>query len=110
MAGPEHLVGRFRLSDLVDLEEWLAGLMRSRTNLARDPDVALRARAHVTGNDRLSPAEQIEIYREQFWLRHTGSLLEDFPGLSGILGQEDWEKLSESYLSEVVPRAWSLRW
>jgi hypothetical protein len=57
----------------------------------------------------LSPAEQLEIYREQFWLRHTSSLVEDFPGLGGILGQAEWEKLAEAYLSQVAPESYTLR-
>jgi hypothetical protein len=67
------------------------------------------ASVHVAGNDRLSPARQLEIYREQFWLRHTASLVEDFPGLSGVLGQEVWQKLVESYLAAIAPGSWSLR-
>ena len=51
----------------------------------------------------------MEIYREQFWLRHTSSLVEDFPGLSGILGQDEWQKLAEKYLTEVVSDSYTLR-
>jgi hypothetical protein len=36
-------------------------------------------------------------------------LVEDFPGLGGILGQRDWEKLVEQYLREVVPTSYTLR-
>ncbi len=46
-----------------------------------------QARARLTGNERVPPEEQLEIYREQFWLRHTSSLLEDFEGLAGVIGQ-----------------------
>jgi hypothetical protein len=97
------------LSELSDLQEWMAGLLRRRTGLPKDAAMVEAAARHVAGSARVSPVEQLEIYREQFWLRHTASLLEDFPGLSGILGQEDWERLSESYLAEVTPTAWSLR-
>jgi hypothetical protein len=84
-------------------------LLRSDRDLTRDPSATESATLHVAGNERLSPVEQVEIYREQFWLRHTGSLLEDFPGLSGILGQQDWERLAVSYLKEEVPASFSLR-
>jgi hypothetical protein len=87
----------------------MAGLLRRPRALPRDAHVSELALSHVAGNGRLSPIEQLEIYREQFWLRHTASLLEDFPGLSGVLGQECWEKLVESYLGEVAPQSWSLR-
>ena len=66
-------------------------------------------RRRIVGNDRLLPVEQLDIYREQFWLRHTASLIEDFPGLGGIIGQEDWERLVEGYLTEHAPDSWTLR-
>jgi hypothetical protein len=65
--------------------------------------------SRIGGSAHLSPAEQLEIYRVQFWLRHTASLVEDFPGLGGILGQADWERLLETYLSEHPPTSWTLR-
>jgi hypothetical protein len=87
----------------------MAGLLRRRRALTKDAAVAQAARLHIGGNDRLTPVEQLEIYREQFWLRHTASLLEDFPGLSGIVGQEDWERLVEGYLEEIPLDSFSLR-
>jgi hypothetical protein len=97
------------LSDLHRTQEWMAALLRRRSALPRDAAITEQAHAHIGGNSRLSPVEQLEIYREQFWLRHTASLLEDFPGVSGILGQEDWEKLAEGYLEEIMPTSWTLR-
>jgi hypothetical protein len=87
----------------------MAALLRRRRALPRDADLVEQARLHIRGNDRLSPVEQLEIYREQFWLRHTASLLEDFPGLSGILGQEAWERLVEGYLEKATLSSFSLR-
>jgi hypothetical protein len=87
----------------------MGALLRRRRALPEDADVARTARLHIGGNDRLSPVEQLEIYREQFWLRHTASLLEDFPGLSGVIGQKDWERLVEGYLEEVPLDSFSLR-
>ena len=87
------------------LSQWL---QRPRTVLG-DPDLARAIAIHLTGNERLSPGEQLEIYREQYWLRHTSSLVEDFPGLSGILGQQDWERLVEGYLVAHPPFHFSLR-
>lgn len=92
-----------------ETQVWMAALLRRRRALPRDPAIVEQARLHIGGNDRLSPAEQLEIYREQFWLRHTASLLEDFPGLSGILGQEEWERLVESYLEDAALSSYSLR-
>jgi hypothetical protein len=95
--------------DLAELQLWMTRLLRHGKNLALDPELTEAATRHFGGSSRLSPAEQIEIYREQFWLRHIGSLIEDFPGLCGILGQNDWQRLAESYLGSVVPTSPSLR-
>lgn len=94
---------------LSDLQRRMALALRHDRSLLQHPEWAAFAHEHISGNDRLSPAEQLEIYREQFWLRHTSSLVEDFPGLGGILGQSDWERLVEQYLREVVPVSYTLR-
>jgi len=94
---------------LSELQTWMAELFRRRRALPKEPELAELAGRHVTGNDRLLPIEQLEIYREQFWLRHTSSLLEDFPGLAGILGQQEWERLIEEYLLAFPPTSASLR-
>ena len=94
---------------LSQLQLSLASALRERGSLEGSADWSAFAAEHVSGNARLSPVEQLEIYREQFWLRHTESLLEDFPGLSGILGQEAWEKLAEHYLHELAPDSYTLR-
>jgi hypothetical protein len=87
----------------------MTGLIRRPRSLSRDARLAEAAAGHIAGNARLSPIEQLEIYREQFWLRHTAALVEDFPGLSGIIGQIDWEKLVEGFLEATRPTSWSLR-
>lgn len=97
------------MSSLSALQHGLAAALRSRTALTQSEEWSRFAAEHVGGNSRLSPAEQLEIYREQFWLRHTSSLVEDFPGLGGILGQREWEKLAEAYLSQVAPESYTLR-
>jgi hypothetical protein len=97
------------MSELSELQRWVVQHLQSRTSLPHSEAIGAEARARLTGNDRLSPVEQLEIYREQFWLRHTASLVEDFPGVGGILGQEDWEKLVEGYLQAQSPRSWTLR-
>src|SRR6478609_9683138 len=94
---------------LSPLQLRMAEALRERRALPQNAAWSAFAADHIGGNSRLSPVEQLEIYREQFWLRHTSSLLEDFPGLSGILGQRNWEKLAEEYLSEVSPDSYTLR-
>jgi hypothetical protein len=95
--------------DLSELQRGMALALRHGGSLANDAGFSAFAASNVSGNARLSPVEQLEIYREQFWLRHTSSLVEDFPGLGGILGQADWEKLAEQYLREVTPDSYTLR-
>lgn len=97
------------MTSLSDVQARLAGLIRQGRTLVGDGDAAAFVRKQIAGNDRLCPEEQLEIYREQFWLRHTSALLEDYPGLSGILGQKDWERLAEAYLETHPPSHFSLR-
>jgi hypothetical protein len=96
------------VTDASTLQAELARFLRLRRDLTQN-DAAVRfADEHIGGNDRLSPVEQLEIYREQFWLRHTESLVEDFPGLGGILGQAAWDELVWAYLAEVPPASHDL--
>jgi len=91
------------------LQQRMAEALREQHSLPQHAQWSAFAEQHIAGNARLSPAQQLEIYREQFWLRHTSALVEDFPGLGGILGQEEWEKLAEQYLTEVTPDSYDLR-
>jgi len=100
---------RDAVSRLVELQQWVVESLRHNRGLDRDPERVAQAKDRLTGNDRLRPIDQLEIYREQFWLRHTASLVEDFPGLGGILGQAHWEKLVEGYLGAHCPNSWTLR-
>jgi hypothetical protein len=97
------------MSGVDELQGELAVLLTRRRAVDTDPTVREQCARIATGNDRLSPAQQIEIYREQFWLRHTSCLLEDFEGLAAVLGQSNWERLTEDYLSAHPPTSFSLR-
>jgi hypothetical protein len=93
----------------VEIQTRVAALLVRRRDLGKDEEARAFAREHIAGNARVSPVEQLEIYREQYWLRHTGSLVEDFPGVGGVLGQSDWERLVEEYLVAYPPTTFSLR-
>lgn len=97
------------MTTLSELQAWLAEQFVRPRSLTKYPDVVRAAAQHIQPSSALSAVDRIEIYREQFWLRHTASLLEDFPGVAGILGQADWERLSESYLAQYPCRSFSLR-
>lgn len=97
------------MSELDDVQRRMSTFLRQRRALEKSSDAVAFAELAVTGSSRLSPVEQLEIYREQFWLRHTSALLEDFPGLSRIIGQTTWERLVEEYFEAVAPASYSLR-
>lgn len=97
------------MSDLDELQRWMTSALRRRVALTTDSELSDFAMKHFTGNDRLSPVAQLEIYRQQYWLRHTSALVEDFPGVGGIIGQRAWERLVEEYLDAHPPRTFSLR-
>lgn len=97
------------MTELSEIQCWLAQVLRQRSTLHEDSAVAEQARRFVAKHQRLSPVEQVEIYRQQFWLRHTSALVEDFPGLGGIIGQQAWERLAEEYLEKHPPTSYTLR-
>jgi Putative DNA-binding domain len=96
-------------AELRALEGFLAGALRREVPIADDPALAEATRAHVAGNDRLTPAEQADLYRVQFWLRHIEALTEDYPGLRALVGDEVFDGLVRAYLVAHPPRTHSLR-
>ncbi|HEY3666446.1 MAG TPA: DNA-binding domain-containing protein [Polyangiaceae bacterium] len=97
------------MTDLDEIQAFFAAQIRSRRALTRDSAISARADLLVKTSGALSAVERLEIYREQFWLRHTSSLVEDFPGVSGILGQQAWAALIEGYLEAHPPHSYTLR-
>jgi len=95
--------------ELDELQRWIAHAVQQRRAIDGDSPFSRLALEHFTGGEHLSPMAQLEIYRRQFWLRHTASLVEDFPGVGAILGQRDWERLTEEYLEAYPPATFSLR-
>jgi hypothetical protein len=58
----------------------------------------------------LSPAQRIEIYREQYWLRHLKNLSDDYPTLTWALGGASaFEALAIEYLGAHPPSTWDLQ-
>ena len=99
----EELAARAPHKDatLTELQNWMVEVLRHQRGLSKSPEMRKASELHFSGNDRLSPADQINIYRQQFWLRHTRLLVDDFPGVSGLLGQAAWEPLVEGYLCHL---------
>ena len=63
----------------------------------------------ATGNERLSAVDQVDIYREQFWLRHADVLRDDFAALEHVLESDGWERLTRAYLAACPSTSCSLR-
>lgn len=96
-------------STLAELQSTLSVLFRRDSAIAKEPALEGTAVAIATGNARVTPAEQLDIYRRQFWLRHHDSLLEDFPGLAHVLGEDAVDDFFTAYLNACPPRSPSLR-
>lgn len=95
--------------ELGELQAWVVRSLRSRRTLVRDDGAIDEAARLLQGSPTATPVQRLEIYREQFWLRHTASLIEDFPGVARVVGRAAWEALVEGYLELHPPRSWSLR-
>ncbi|MFO0678200.1 MAG: DNA-binding domain-containing protein [Polyangiaceae bacterium] len=93
------------MSHLRDLQTFFGAVVRRESSFVDDAQAA----RHATGNSRLGPAAQFEIYREQFWLRHVGSLREDYGTLVHRLGEDGFDDLARRYLAGHPPSDWSLR-
>lgn len=61
-----------------------------------------------TGNDRVTPVEQIEIYQEQYRFRMWDAVVDDIPGLYRLLGDDEAERVIWAYLADCPPRDWTL--
>lgn len=67
------------------------------------------AESIASGSERLTPAMQLAIYREQFLLRHVGALRDDFLSLENALGVEGFERLANAYLQRFPASSFTLR-
>jgi hypothetical protein len=91
------------------LQSSFAASIRRSVAVADQPGGPTLAGDIAAGNARLSPTAQLEVYREQFWLRHVGALEEDFVTLVHLLGHDRFHALAERYLEAHPPTAFSLR-
>lgn len=91
------------------MQQVLAKMLVHPEPLDGEPQLVALAESIVAGSPRLSPAAQVEVYREQFWLRHIGSLREDYATLVYLLGDETFERLMRGYLAAHPPKGFRLR-
>lgn len=66
---------------------------------------------HVRESVRgMTPADRVEVYREQFRLRHLKNLADDYPTLAWAIGGADaFAALAAQYLAAHPPRTWDLQ-
>jgi len=69
----------------------------------------LEAATIAAGNGRLSPIEMVDIYREQYWLRHRDCLREDFASVEHAMGEDAFEALIKAYLAKHPSPSFTLR-
>lgn len=95
-------------ASLVAMQEFFTHAFRRATPVVADEAASRTSARFVAGNDRLTPAEQVDIYRRQFWLRHEEALREDFPTLVHVLG-DTWDAFVADYLEAYPPATPNLR-
>jgi hypothetical protein len=91
------------------IQDFVAVAVQKPRTLLEEGEIAARVPAMIAGNERLSPVEQLDIYREQYWLRHVGALEEDYRTLAYVLGDDGFRALSEAYLRACPPDSFTLR-
>jgi hypothetical protein len=95
--------------DLAATQRALAELISGASPLVDEGARTALATQIAAGNGRLSPAEQVDIYREQYLLRHRDVLREDFLTLEHALGAARFGELASDYFLAFPPRSSSLR-
>ena len=95
---------------LIRLQRFIADAVRRGRDAYAGADGASEAeRLLVTGKRGLRPTDRLEIYREQFWLRHVSNLVDDFPTLGWVAGAAAFHELASAYLIAHPPRTWNLQ-
>jgi hypothetical protein len=56
----------------------------------------------------MQPGERLEIYRQQFWLRHLSNLEDDYPTFKWVVGEATFREVAANYLRAFPPRTWNL--
>jgi hypothetical protein len=103
-------VGESDLTALDALQRFVTDAVQRTSPITEHDDLARRAEALVVPSPRgMRPAERLDIYREQFWLRHLPSLGEDYPTLAWAVGRDAFSRLATEYLRAHPPRTWNLQ-
>lgn len=87
----------------------LASMLREPQSIVGQRGPESVAAEIASDNPRLSAIEQIDIYREQFFVRHVESLREDFRAVEYAAGASRFEEIAKAYLAEHPPASFTLR-
>ncbi|HEY1956320.1 MAG TPA: DNA-binding domain-containing protein [Polyangiaceae bacterium] len=94
---------------LGELQAMFAEALPKPQSFATSCDWVARGKETFGGSERLAPIEQLDVYREQFWIRHLNCLAEDFPVLHALVGDAKFEALVAEYLAAHPPTHFQLR-
>jgi hypothetical protein len=96
-------------ASLADVQAFLGAAIPRPDALPADPNITRDAARVIAPGARLSPVEQLEIYREQFWLRHIGAMKEDFVTVHHLLGEDGFRAVCEAYFAAHPALSFTLR-
>jgi hypothetical protein len=96
-------------TSLSEVQAFLGAVIPSTDPIATDRVAAAETANVVSQGVRLSPIEQLEIYREQYWLRHIGAMKEDFVTVHHLLGDDAFRSLCTGYFAAHPARSFTLR-
>jgi hypothetical protein len=103
-------VGERSLDALAALQRLVTDAVRRPSPLYEDGELARGVEEIVAPSARdMNPLERLEVYREQFWIRHLLSLQDDYPTLAWALGRDTFRRLAAEYLQACPPRTWNLQ-
>jgi hypothetical protein len=103
-------VGEFSLDALAALQRLVTDAVRLPSPLYEDAKLARGVEELVLPSARgMNSLERLEVYREQFWIRHFVSLEDDYPTLAWALGRDTFRRLAAEYLHACPPRTWNLQ-
>jgi hypothetical protein len=96
-----------RMAEAVMLPLTRTDTMQQKTRDGRS--MKSEAAAFIKPNDRLTSFERLEIYNRQYWFRVISAFSEDFPGLTAVIGQRAFDKLTREYLADCPSQSFTLR-
>jgi hypothetical protein len=105
------------MSELFEVQKWFGAMIAQpmQTNQLLPPlspfgtDTVCEAEKYIAPSPTLAPYERVQIYHQQYWWRLLKCLQKNFPTLSRLFGEEDFQNhIAIPYLAEEPPSHWSL--